>query len=496
MKKSKVLSLILASTMIMGTFAGCGSDGTGASTPAESSNSVESSSAESSSDGNSSVESTSGETGSEESGSITLGMWPEDTETEAISTHQNYYVPAFNEKHPGVEIVPSYYNYAPDTYIAMAQAGNAPTVFESWYTEPEKLIRNGLVKDITDILNERGWADSMSPAIRDLLSDDEGRIYGVPRDAYSLGLMINVKLFTDAGLVNDDGSVKYPTTWEEVYEYSKIIREKTGQAGFCMQASDGGGGWHWSNIAWNYGATLCIPNDDGTYTSNLNTPEAIEAMEWVRKMVIDKCVTDDPTQENWGTGFDRIGTSTAAMYIAANDAVDQPSYRGMNPDEFFLAPMPAGPGGHYTLMGGTPYFFSPDATDDEVRWALDYLEIMGKSPEVTEAAREGWVADAEYRVEKGIPVIPAFPAWIGAVVDEQNKVIEAYSNIDMKLWQPYYDFSEEPGALRTEEPGDTQTMYTLLNDVLQAIIADPEGVDIAAELDAANAAYQAVLDSM
>lgn len=496
MKKRKVLSLILATAMIVGTLAGCGSKDAGSSAPETSNNATDTAAGTSENDAAKNDDSAGDASTGEESGSINLGIWPEDTEAEAIATHTDYYVPAFNEKHPNVEAVPAYYKYAPDTYVAMATAGNAPTIFESWYTEPEKLIRNGLVKDITDVLNERGWADSMSPAIRDLLSDDNGRIYGVPRDAYSLGLMINVKLFTDAGLVNDDGSVKYPTTWEEVYEYSKIIREKTGEAGFCMQASDGGGGWHWSNIAWNYGATLCIPNDDGTYTSNLNTPEAVAAMEWVQKMVADKCVTDDPTQENWGTGFDRIGTNTAAMYIAANDAVDQPSYRGMSPDEFFLAPMPAGPGGHYTLMGGTPYFFSPNATDDEVRWALDYIEIMGKSPEVTDDARNGWVADAEYRVEKGIPVIPTFPAWVGAVVDEQNKVIDEYTNIDMGLWQAYFDFSQEEGALRTEEPGETQDMYTLLNDVLQAIIADPSGVDIQAELDAANDAYQKILDAM
>ena len=481
MKKVKLISLILALAMILGLFAGCGSTAEETKAP----EAAETAGAE-----------VKEPEAAVESGSITLGMWPEDTQTEAIATHENYYVPAFNELHPGVEIVPSYYKYAPDTYVALATAGNAPTVFESWYTEPEKLIRNGLVKDITDILEERGWLDSMSPAIRDLLSDEDGRVYGVPRDAYSLGLMINVSLFEQAGLVNEDGSVKYPTTWEEVYEYSKIIREKTGVAGFCMQASDGGGGWHWSNIAWNFGATLCIPNDDGTYTSNINTPEAIAAMEWVQKMVADKCVTDDPTQENWGTGFDRIATSTAAMYIAANDAVDQPSYRGMGADEFFLAPMPAGDGGHYTLMGGTPYFFSPDATDDEVRWALDYLEIMGKSPEVTDAAREGWIADAQYRADAGIPVIQTFPAWVGAVVEEQNKVIEEYSNIDQELWADYFDFSKEDGALKTEEPGDTQTMYTILNGVLQAICADPASVDIPALMEQANADYQAVLDGM
>ncbi len=461
MKNGKVISMILAIAMVLGMFVGCA-----------------------------------GAEAVEESGKIYLGFWPEETQTEAIATHENYYVPAFNALHPNVEVVPSYYNYAPDTYVAMATAGNAPTALESWSTEPEHLTRNGLVRDSTDILEERGWADVMSPAIRDLLSDEDGRIYGVPRDAYSLGLMCNIALFEEAGLVNEDGSIKYPTTWEEVYEYSKIIREKTGTAGFCMQASDAGGGWHWSNIAWNFGATLCIPNEDGTYTSNINTPEAIAAMEWVQKMVQDKCVTDDPTQENWGTGFDRIATSTAAMYIAANDAVDQPSYRRMKADEFFLAPLPAAERGHHTLMGVTPYFFSPDATDEQVNWVLDYLEIMGKSPEVTDAARDGWIADAEYRQGAGIPVIPTFPAWTGAVVDEQNKVIEEHSNVDMNLWAPYFAFSQEEGALRTEEPGDTQTMYAILNGVLQAICANPDGVDIPALMAQANSDYQAVLDAM
>ena len=42
----------------------------------------------------------------EESGSITLGIWPEDTQTEAIAVHTNSYVPAFNALHPNVEAFP------------------------------------------------------------------------------------------------------------------------------------------------------------------------------------------------------------------------------------------------------------------------------------------------------------------------------------------------------------------------------------------------------
>ena len=196
-------------------------------------------------------------------GAITLGMWPEDTEDALIATHTDVYVPAFNAINPNVEVIPAYYKYAPDTFVAMAQAGNVPTVFESWYTEPEKLIRNGLVKDITDVLEARGYLDAMSPAIRDLLSDEDGRVYGVPRDAYSLGLMCNIALFEQAGLVNEDGTIKYPTTWEEVYEDAKLISEKTDAAGFCLIGAGAAGGWHWSNIAWNFGANLCIANEDG-----------------------------------------------------------------------------------------------------------------------------------------------------------------------------------------------------------------------------------------
>ena len=128
------------------------------------------------------------------------------------------------------------------------------------------------------------------------------------------------------GLVDENGYPLYPKTWDELAETTKKIKDATGQAGLCLLAKDNAGGWHWSNIAWCFGATLTIDNGDGTFTANLNSPEAIAAMNYVKDLKWKYDVlTADPLNEDWGTGFTALGTGTAAMYIAANDAVNQPT---------------------------------------------------------------------------------------------------------------------------------------------------------------------------
>ncbi|MDR1687397.1 MAG: extracellular solute-binding protein [Clostridiales bacterium] len=424
---------------------------------------------------------------------LTLGIYPADTDEALIEAHK-VYMENYAKLRPDVEVIPSYYKYATDNFIPMAEAGTVPTIIESWYTEPQKLIRSGYIRDITDILKARGWYDVINPSIRDLLSAD-GKIYGLPRDGYALGLMLNVELFEEAGLVTD-GVPNYPKTWEELAQTAKTIKEKTGAAGICLLAQDNAGGWHWSNIAWAYGATLTKDNGDGTFTANLNSPEAIAAMEYTKSLKWEYDVlTADPTAENWGTGFQQLGTGGAAMYIAANDAVEQPTANnGLPVDKLALAPVPAGPGGQYSLSGGTPYVFASTATDDEVNAALDYLIVMGKAPEVTTDARIGLENDAKYRVDNGIPVIPRFPCWNNPELTAvENEVIEANKNVDMRLYQPYYDATLSDGNLRMEEPGLTQDMYAELTKVLQAVLTD-ESADVASLMETANTNYQTLLN--
>lgn len=424
---------------------------------------------------------------------IKLGIWPEDTLTDDVKLHEGY-VKTFNEKHPNVEVIPAYYKYATDTFVSLAESGNLPTIFDTWFTEPQKLINGGFVADITDELKARGWDAAMNPSIRDMLSKD-GRIYGLPRDGYALGLMLNIELFEEAGLVDANGYPQYPKTWDELAKTAKTIKDKTGQAGFCLLAKDGAGGWHFSNIAWGFGATFTLEKD-GKYVANVNSPEAIAAMDYVKSLKWDYDVlTADPTNEDWGTGFGALGTGTAAMYIAANDAVNQPTQvNGLPVDKLSIVPIPAGPKGQYSLSGGTPYMFSKDATPEQINAALDYLEIMGKAPVASDVAIAGMKADDQNKINNNVPVIPRFPCWVDQkVLDAENAVTEEYSNVDMKLYNDYFNIIKTNGNLRAEEPGSAQDLYAELTKVLQAVITD-KNADIPALMKTANDNYQKMLD--
>ena len=485
--KKRILASVLVAIMIIAALSACGNKADEGNKPAENTD-------KSVSAGND--ETPAGSAEETKNVTITLGIWPEDTLTDDIAVHEGY-VATMKELHPEVTCVPAYYKYATDTFMSMVEAGTVPTVFETWFTEPQKLIREGAVADITDELEARGWLDLMSDSVRDLLSDENGRVYGVPRDAYALGVMANVELFREAGLVDGDGYPIFPKTWDELAETAKTIKDKTGAAGLCLLAKDNAGGWHFSNIAWCFGASpLCIDNGDGTFTSNLDSPEAIAAMEYVKSLKWDYDVlTADPTNEDWGTGFMQIGTGACAMYIGANDAVAQPTQvNGLPLEDLGMFAIPAGPGGQYSLSGGTPYMFSANATPEEINAALDYLEIMGKSPMATDASIEGMRADAQNRVDNGIPVIQSFPCWkSGDKITAEKDIISEFSNVDAKLYDSYFASTASAG-LHAEEPGETQAMYEELTRVLQEVITNKDA-DVAALMKQADEGYQKTLDT-
>jgi multiple sugar transport system substrate-binding protein len=466
--KKRILAISVAFMLILSAMAGCSSSKT-------------SSSSYSSSSSTSPI-------------TIKIGMWPADTDATSVAMFKSY-VKTFNEKYPNVKVEADHYDYAVDTFVSMAQAGTLPNVFETWYTEPQKLIKNKFVADITSELKAKGWDKDMNSNILNIVSSDS-KIYGIPRDAYALGLMLNMSLFKQAGLLNKDGTAQYPKTWTELATTAQTIKAKTGKAGFCLLAKDGSGGWHFSNIAWDFGATLEVK--DGTkYKANLNSKEAIAAMQYVKDLKWKyNVLTDDPTSVDWSGGFQQLGTGNAAMLIAAQDAVMQPTTtNGLPVSDLSMVPIPAGDGGQYSLMGGTPYMFSSNSTPEQITACLNFIEIMGKAPVVTADSISGLEKDAANKVKDGTPVIPTFPAWTNKdYLAAQQKAIDDNPNVNMALFNDYFSFVKKDNATKTEEPDDTQDLYSTLTKVLQAVVTD-KNADVTKLMTTANSNFQKVLDA-
>ncbi|MDR0396085.1 MAG: extracellular solute-binding protein [Oscillospiraceae bacterium] len=425
---------------------------------------------------------------------LKLGIYPIDTDERGVETHENTFIPAFEAAHPDVTIERAPYDFNLQTILPLLESGNAPSVITTYFTEIPKLAGNDFLEDITDILEERGWLEQINPAIIGP-SSYEGRVYGIPRNFYGMGMMLNVELFEEAGLVDEDGTPLYPKTWDEFVETAAKIKDETGAAGFVLLGADNAAGWHFTILSWSFGAQMQTL-EDGKWIAHLNDEPVVKALQLVKDLKWEHDVlTADPTAENWATGFQQLGTGAAAMYMAADDAVAQPTANyGLPIDKLMMIGMPAGPAGTVMLTGGNLFVFPKGTPKDEINAALDYLEIMGYAPVVSDIAREGRKADYESNVANGVPVMKGLNVWTN---DEYNAMIDElyaqYVNVDPALYASYYEAAAKPGALHAEEPMQTQDMYAELTKALQAVIVDADA-DPQALLDIAQENFQALLD--
>ncbi|MDR1668942.1 MAG: sugar ABC transporter substrate-binding protein [Oscillospiraceae bacterium] len=432
---------------------------------------------------------------------ISLGNYPADTaKAEEIAVVDGY-IAIMKKQYPNVTVTPDYFSYTLDTYIGRALGGTAPTIFQPPFTDPPLLIQQGIAGDITEALEEIDLLKDFSPAYLEMLSDENGRIYGLPRDGYVMGLHLNLNLFEQAGLMNEDGTVQYPKTLQELAETGRIIKEKTGKAGLVFPASDTYGGWLFTNIAWNFGAVgdnaMQYQDENGKWIVNLTSDACVAALEYVKSLRWEYDILNaDTTTSTWASCHTALGSGEAAMNIAADDSTAEPTAgAGLAVDKFALVPYPAGPAGAYALKGGTAYMFAPGITVDQGKAALAYLKIAGLLPYADDAAIAAMKAGAAGKRDRGAPVIPPVPAWNNeAFVQAQKDIAAEYSNVDIRLYEDYLNsLTDGSISLRGEEPIYTQDFYRELTGAVQLMIVR-EDSNARSALEKAQNNFQAYLD--
>ena len=330
----------------------------------------------------------------------------------------------------------------------------------------------------------------------------DGQVYGIPRDGYGLGLLINIKTLGDNGLLpevdgkyqiyNKDGSPAYPTTFEEIYEASLTISEYTETKGILICSANKNGGWQFSNMAWNYGATLQYEKDGKVYSS-LDCNEAIAALEWIQQMKVEELLLNkiSVVYDEWYNSIEE----KVAMAIVGSDVLQLAATNGqVSMDDLAFVPMPTGNGkDKYSLYGGTPYVFSSKATDEQVEGVLKFFEYIGRSPEITDISKDAMSKGNDVAKQKNQPILPKIKPWVNTeYVEYANSLEEKDVTVNMEYYQEFFD------TINTNKHNEVQygaqEMYEFLDSAIQNILDKPETANAKALLATANSKMQAWLD--
>lgn len=416
---------------------------------------------------------------------VTIGFWPQSNEKKDLAMY-DVWKTNFESDYPEYEIVADPYIYSKDTIASKAKGHTLPTIFQTWFTEPEMLIKNKYIRDCTSILKELDWEDKMDTQMKDTLSKD-GKIYGVPRDAYGLGLLINKRILGDNDLLpeidgkysiyNKDGSIAYPTTFDEIRSMAEVICENGDEAGFFMPTSNKNGGWQLTNIAWNFGATIEQQDSTGKWYASLASDEMVKALTWLKDMKADGYLLKNLNivYDDW---YSKIG-SQVAMAIVGSDVVQLAKTKGeVDMNDLAFLPMPTGNNkDHYSLYGGTPYVFPSYATDEQVKGALLFLKYCGRGPVADQISKDANTLGNDTAKDKGQPILPTIKPWISedylAMMDELES---KYVDINMNDFKDFY--SAIKTSKRSEEPYYAQELYEALDDCIQKVMLNPKTVSV------------------
>lgn len=307
-------------------------------------------------------------------------------------------------------------------------SNNPPDVF---YVSTDTLAgfaANGSLMAYGDQLSN---ADDFYPTLVDAFTVDD-EFYCAPKDFSTLGLVINTRLWKQAGLTDAD----VPTTWDELASVAKTLT--TGDVvGLTF-------GPEYQRVgAFFPQAGGSMVSEDGT-EATVDSPENLEALEFVQGMMKDGVASYSSTL-GAGWGGEAFGKELAAMAIEGNWIAG-----AMENDfpkvDYTVAELPEGPAGPGTLAFTNCWGIAEQSGNQDDAVALvEYLtspdqqlafaDAFGVIPSVQSAAE----AYAEDRPEfqpfvNGAEYAQNPPAQEGAadVIGDFNAQLEGLQDGDAK----------------------------------------------------------------
>lgn len=215
---------------------------------------------------------------------------------------------------------------------AAIAANQAPAVFIG--SKIKEMSEAGLLADLTPYIDERTPLDDYLDVF---MKPDQidGKVYAFPAYGTTQVIYYRKDLLEKAGLDPQD----VYSSWDKVFEASKTMQEKgiADWGHLVMWGPD-----NLSDIAYSNGGTVL--SEDGK-TVTINSPEWVEAWDFVRKQIFDdkttKIESGGQGWEYWYRTIDNVMNGTAMSYTGSSgdkgdldftkiDSIPQPSLHDKN----------------------------------------------------------------------------------------------------------------------------------------------------------------------
>ncbi len=271
-----------------------------------------------------------------------------------------------------------------------------PDVF-SWGSGPSfggALAEAGLVKDLTQAYEDNGW--EVYDFAKERVTYD-GKVYGLPGEAETIGLFYNKDLFAELGL-------EEPQSLADVEAASQAVRE-AGKTPMAVGDKEGWEGGHLLSMALSSAVGSdgmeALVSGEQPWTS----PEVVEALELWRSLNSAGFLPESPTSVDYDTSTALFFSGDAAMIPTGSWLVAEIEDNADFEVGYVPFPAPDGPGIFAGGLGSGPYVSA--GTDDEEA-AIELMDFLA-SPEHARWVVENLATIPPREVDtEGLEVSPLF----------------------------------------------------------------------------------------
>ena len=293
-----------------------------------------------------------------------------------------------------------------DKILTAIAGGAAPDIAEidSYWTPI--FAEGGALVDMEPYMARPGYNkdDLQMPSL--ISTQYNGRSYSIPFNLSNIVLYYNKKYFEEAGLDPEAP----PQTWEEVYEYGKMLTVDQNGDGVperwglgCPLKADYGAIWYWLALFWQQGGELFNEaQTEGTF----NSEAGVAATNIWRRMVHEEKIL------SLSQGWSDFESGITAMDMASSSSLAR-RRENMGSAAVGIALLPAGKQRASVSGGGNLAMFS-NCVDKEAAW--EFLKWVGS----TEITRRWSIATGSIPVRKSAAAAPEYKDYL--LKDPRNAI--------------------------------------------------------------------------